>query len=68
MERLQQFFIQIKSLLDIHLFSIDKSSVTLWTLILLAILVFLLFSITRWLKVWIVTRLLAKSSVELGVR
>lgn len=68
MESLQQLFLQIKSLLDIHLFSAGKSSVTLWTLVILVILVFLLFSITRWLKVWIVNSLLADSSVELGVR
>jgi small-conductance mechanosensitive channel len=68
MESLQQLFLQIKSLLDIHLFSAGKSSVTLWTLVLLVILVFLLFSITLWIKTWIVKSLLANSSVELGVR
>jgi len=68
MESLQQLFIQIKSLLDIHLFSAGKSSITLWTLVSVVILVLLLFYTTRWLKIWIVTRLLAKSRVELGVR
>ncbi|MBK5283348.1 MAG: mechanosensitive ion channel [Nitrospiraceae bacterium] len=68
MESLQQLFIQIKSFLDIPVFSAGKSSITLWTLVVLVILILLLFSITRWLKVWIVTGLLAKSSVELGVR
>ncbi len=68
MESLQQLFIQIKSFLDIPVFSAGKSSITLWTLVVLVILILLLFSITRWLKVWIITGLLAKSSVELGVR
>ena len=68
MDSLQQLFIQIKSFLDIPVFSAGKSSITLWTLVVLVILILLLFSITRWLKVWIVTGLLAKSSVELGVR
>ena len=68
MESLQQLFLQIKSLLEIHLFSVGKSSVTLWTLVVLGILLFLLFSITHWLKVWIVKSLLANSSVEMGVR
>jgi len=68
MESLQQLLLQIKSLLDIHLFSAGKSAVTLWTLVVLVVLVFLLFSITLWLKTWIVKSLLANSSVELGVR
>lgn len=68
MESLLQLFRQIKSFLDIPVFSSGSSSVTLWTLVILIIFTLLLFSITRWLKVWIVTRLLAKSNVELGVR
>ncbi len=68
MESLQQLFIRIKSFLDIPVFSAGESSITLWTLVVLVILILLLFSITRWLKIWIVTRLLARSSVELGVR
>jgi len=68
MDDFQQLFIRIKSLFDIPVFSVGKASVTLWTLVSLGILIFLLFSITRWLKIWIVTRLLANSSVELGVR
>ncbi|NOT22870.1 MAG: mechanosensitive ion channel [Nitrospiraceae bacterium] len=68
MESLQQLFNQIKTFLDIPVFSAGKSSITLWTLVSVVILVLLLFSITRWLKVWIVSRLLANSSVELGVR
>lgn len=68
MESLHQLLLQIKSLLDIHLFSAGKSAVTLWTLVVLVVLVFLLFSITLWLKTWIVKSLLANSSVELGVR
>ena len=58
----------IKDLLDVPLFSAGKSSITIGTLIWLVILILLLFSVTRWLKQWIVTRLLAKSKVELGVR
>ena len=65
---LQHLFLQIKSWFDIPLFSAGKSSITLWTLISLVILILLLFSVTRRLRHWIVTRLLAKSSVDLGVR
>ena len=68
MEMLQRLFSEIKSFLDIPIFSSGRSSITLWTLLVVIILLVLLFSITFWLKSWIVTRLLAKSSVELGVR
>lgn len=58
----------IKSFFDIPLFSAGTSPITIWTLVWLVILTLLLFSVTHWLKLWIVTRLLAKSNVELGVR
>jgi len=68
MEMLQRLFTEIKSWLDIPIFSSGTSSITLWTLLVVIILIVVLFSITFWLKSWIITRLLARSSVELGVR
>jgi small-conductance mechanosensitive channel len=68
MEVIGQILGHIKSVLDIPLFSAGTSPITIWTLVWLVILTLLLFSVTRWLKLWIVTRLLAKSNVELGVR
>jgi small-conductance mechanosensitive channel len=68
MEMLQRLLSEIKSWLDIPLFTSGTSSITLWTLLVLTVLIVLLFSITFWLKFWVVNRLLSKSSVELGVR
>jgi small-conductance mechanosensitive channel len=68
MDIIGQLLGQIKSFLDLPLFSAGKSSITIWTLVWLVILTLLLFSLTRWLKLWVVTRLLARSKIELGVR
>jgi len=68
MDIIGQLLGQIKSFLDIPLFSAGKSSITTWTLVWLVILTLLLFSLTRWLKLWVVTRMLARSKIELGVR
>ncbi|MGH7182819.1 MAG: mechanosensitive ion channel family protein, partial [Nitrospiraceae bacterium] len=68
MVMLQRLFSEVKSWLDIPIFSSGTSSITLWTLLVVIILIVFLFSITFWLKSWIITRLLARSSVELGVR
>ncbi len=68
MDVIGQLLGQIKSSLDIPLFSAGKSSITIWTLVWLVILALLMFSLTRWLTLWVVTRLLARSKIELGVR
>lgn len=68
MEPLGQILRRIKEVLDIPLFVAGTAPVTIWTLLSLIILTLLLFSITGWLKQWIVTQLLARSQVELGVR
>lgn len=68
MEIVHRIYLQLASFLDTPLFSAGASPVTIGTLLRLIILILLLFSVTRWLKTWVVTRLLAKSTVELGVR
>jgi small-conductance mechanosensitive channel len=68
MELLGQILSRIKEVLDILLFSAGDAPITIWTLVSLVILTLLLFSITAWLKRWIVARLLARSHVDLGVR
>lgn len=68
MDVIGQLLGQIKSFLDIPLFSAGKSLITIWTLVWLVILALLMFSLTRWLTLWVVTRLLARSKIELGVR
>lgn len=68
MDILQRLFVQIKSFLNVPLFSAGTSAITIWTLLELIILILLLFSVTSWIKHWIVTRLLAHSKIDLGVR
>ncbi|MDH4236514.1 MAG: mechanosensitive ion channel [Nitrospira sp.] len=68
MEFLGQILSRIKEMLDIPLFSAGNAPITIWNLVSLVILTLLLFSITGRLKKWIVTQLLARSNVDLGVR
>ena len=68
MEIVHHLYIQTAAFLDTPLFSAGASPITIGTLLRLIILILLLFSVTHWLKTWIVTRLLARSKVELGVR
>ena len=49
MDILQRLFLQIKSFLNVPLFSDGTSAITIWTLLWLIILILLLFSVTRWL-------------------
>lgn len=68
MDLLAQLLSRLKDLLDTPLFSMGASPITIWTLVWVVIPILLLFSSTHWLKHWIVTRLLARSKTELGVR
>ena len=68
METLQKWFGQIKDFLDIPIFKLGEAQLTLWTLLYLVVLLILLFYLTGKLKRWIVERLLAKSSIDIGVR
>jgi small-conductance mechanosensitive channel len=58
----------IRDFLDIPLFRLGETHVTLWAIVYLVILLVLLFYLTAKLKYFIVARLLAKSSIEIGVR
>ncbi len=68
MDTLKNIFTQIKNLLDLPIAEVGKTHLTLWTLIYLTILIFVLFFVTAKLKKWIVYKLLEKSKIELGVR
>ena len=68
MEDIQKILYDIKEYLDVHLFAIGTSSITLWTLIYFLLLTWLLFFLTNKLKNWIVYKLLSNSKIELGVR
>jgi small-conductance mechanosensitive channel len=60
--------LDIKSFLDIHLFEVGSTSITLWSFIYFLFLAWLLFFFTNKLKNWIVYKVLSNSKIELGVR
>ena len=68
MKDLQKILLDIKSFLDVHLFEIGTTSITLWSFIYFLFLTWLLFFFTNKLKNWIVYRVLSNSKTELGVR
>ncbi|MHB9040544.1 MAG: mechanosensitive ion channel family protein [Melioribacteraceae bacterium] len=63
-----KYFNEVKDFLNIRLFDIGHTSITLWTFIYFVFLAWLLFFITSKLKKWMVYKVLAKSKIELGVR
>jgi small-conductance mechanosensitive channel len=65
---IKEILVSIKDFLDIPLFRLGDTHVTLWAILYLVILLVLLFYLTGRLKYFIVTRVLAKSSIEIGVR
>ena len=68
MDALKNFFVEIKRFLDLPVAEIGKTHLTIWSIIYLALLIFILFFVTAKLKKWVVYKLLEKSKIELGVR
>ena len=68
MDALKNFFIEIKHFLDLPIAEVGKTHLTLWSLIYLFLLIFILLFVTAKLKKWVVYKLLEKSKIELGVR
>ncbi len=68
METVQQALNQLHSWLEVPIYSSGSTTVTLWSLAYLVVLVVLLFMVTSRVKNWIVKDLLADSRIELGVR
>lgn len=62
------FFEKVIDFLSVPVFSVGKSTITLWTLSYLLLLLVVLYYITAKLNKIIVYKFLAKSKVELGVR
>lgn len=59
---------QIKGWLDVRLFSLGQTEVTLWGLIYIFLVLFLLVYGSGKIKNWIVNRLMAHSRADIGVR
>ena len=68
METLGQWFEQAKSILDVPLIPVGGTWFTLWNLLYLFLLLFILIYLTGKFRSWIVNRLLARSQVNIGVR
>jgi small-conductance mechanosensitive channel len=68
MENVSDFIQQIISFLNVPLFSLGGSNITIWVIIYLVIIMILLVYVTSKLKNLIINKLLAKSHIELGIR
>ena len=68
MKNVSDFIQQIISFFNVPLFSLGGSTITIWVIIYLVIIMILLVYVTAKLKKLIIYRLLAKSSIEIGVR
>jgi len=68
LESIKDFFIKIKQFFDFPVTTIGGTELTLWTIVYLFFLLFLLFYITGKIRRWVIYRLLSKSKIDLGVR
>jgi small-conductance mechanosensitive channel len=68
MELLQQWLGQLKSILDYPLLKFGNTQLTLWLLLYLTVLIFLLFYVTGKLRNWLVLRVLSRTELDLGLR
>jgi len=65
---IESFFESIVKFLSVPVFSMGKSTITIWTMSYLLILIIVFYFITTKLSKIIVYKVLAKSKIELGVR
>jgi len=68
METLAQWLEKMREFLEIPLVKLKGTEITLWTLLYLSIVIFLLFYLTGKLKKWVIDRLLARFNIEIGIR
>lgn len=68
MKAITEWLESVKKYLEIPIFKLKDSDLTLWTLLYFIILVFLLFYLTKKLKIWVIDRLLARFNIDIGVR
>lgn len=68
MDTLEHLFEHLKKFFDIPIYNGGGTSLTLWTLLYVTVLLILLFYLTGKIKKWIVERLLARSHIEIGIR
>lgn len=66
-----EFIGQIKETLrglDVHLFTVGKTEITLWSVLSVLIGICVLFVVAGWLKGWVANRLLGHSRLDVGTR
>jgi small-conductance mechanosensitive channel len=68
MDSIYQLLESARKLLSIPLFQIGKSNVTLWAILYLLVLLFLLFYVSKKVKNLIADKLLARTKISPGVR
>lgn len=68
LESIKKFFIEIRQYFDFTVIKIGETELTLWTLVYLFFLLFLLIFITGKIRRWVIYKLLSKSKTDLGVR
>jgi small-conductance mechanosensitive channel len=68
MDTIQHFLAVLKAALEIRLFVLGGVSFTIWTLLYIFVLLFLLVFLSRQIKRWLIDSVLARRDVEIGVR
>jgi small-conductance mechanosensitive channel len=68
MESIKNIFNQVKEFLNVPVTKLGESEITLWTIVYLIFLIFILFYTTAKLRRWVVYKVLSKSKIDLGVR
>jgi small-conductance mechanosensitive channel len=68
MEALRQFLAALQAVLDIPLFYIGVTQITVATLLTVGLLVLALFYVTAWLQRLLVRGLQARGNMEVGTR
>ena len=68
MKTIGEWLEMIREFLEIPLLKLKGTEITLWTLLYLIVVMFLLFYLTGKLKNWVIDRMLARFNIEIGIR
>ena len=68
MEYVQQWLERIRKILDLTLFKLGGTEITLWTILYLLVLLYLLIHLSGKMKKWLVDKILIKGKMGYGAR
>jgi small-conductance mechanosensitive channel len=68
MKTIGEWLEMLREFLEIPLLKLKGTEITLWTLLYLIVVMFLLFYLTGKLKNWVIDRMLARFNIEIGIR